>query len=217
MRWCPGRAGFGLAAVLMGLVACDPAGDREATTPPHPATPGTAATVANATTTTPLPAAVDPDRGFAIDRIIVGGPGVGVQASPLFRQVRFAAGDGFDRAVFEFETAMPYGGFSVGYADGDALGNAGCAAPRRRPGADLVLSFHGTGTHEGVYPDLGRRSYTGRERIRPASTEEIVEAILYCEFEATVEWALVIRDRRPFRAATMGDPPRIVVDVEHRP
>jgi hypothetical protein len=213
-RW---RAGLAATAVLIGLAACDRE-ERKGTTPTRPADPGTAATVATTPTRAALPTVVGPHRGFATDRVIVGGPGPdGVQASPLFRQVRFAAGDGYDRAVFEFETAMPYGGFYVEYSDGDALGDAGCEAPPRRPGADLVASFHGTGTHEGVYPDLGRRSYTGRERIRPASTEGILEAVLYCEFEATVEWVLVVRDRRPFRVSTLADPPRIVVDVGHRP
>jgi hypothetical protein len=79
-----------------------------------------------------------------------------------------------------------------------------------------VVSFHGTGTYEGVDPDLGRRSYTGRERVRPTSTNEIVEAVLSCEFEATVEWVLVVRDRLPFRVTSLTGPPRIVIDVERR-
>jgi hypothetical protein len=41
-----------------------------------------------------------------------------------------------------------------------------------------------------------------------------VEAVLYCEFEATVEWVLVLRERRRFRVTTLTGPPRIVIDVE---
>jgi hypothetical protein len=124
---------------------------------------------------------------------------------------------GYDRAVFEFESAMPYGGFYVEYAsDREGLGDAGCVSPKRSQGADLVVSLHGTGTTEGVYPNLGRRSYTGRERVRTTSTKEIREAVFFCEFEATVEWVLVIREKRPFRITTLSDPPRLLVDVQWR-
>jgi hypothetical protein len=188
------------------------------TTTTRLANPTTATTEQTATTTTTFAMTVDPNRGFSTERVVIHGPRPGdPRASSLFKQVRFAGDQGYDRAVFEFERGMPYGGFYVEYApDPDGLGDAGCVAPERRKGADLVLSFHGTGTHEGVYPDLGRQSYTGRERIRPTSTNEIVEAVHYCEFEATVEWVLVIRERRPFRVTTLTDPPRIVVDVERR-
>lgn len=112
---------------------------------------------------------------------------------------------------------MPYGGFYVEYAsDREGLGDAGCVPPERSEGADLVVSLHGTGTSEGVYPDLGRRSYTGRDRVRPTSTTEIREAVFFCEFEATVEWVLVIRERRPFRVTILSDPPRLSVDVQRR-
>lgn len=112
--------------------------------------------------------------------------------------------------MFEFESAMPYGGFYVEYAsDREGLGDAGCESPERSKGADLVVSLHGTGTTEDV-------SSTGRGRIRPTSTEEILEAVLFCEFEATVEWVLVIREKRPFRITTLSDPPRLLVDVQWR-
>jgi hypothetical protein len=176
----------------------------------------TTTTELTATTTTTSATTVDPDRGFSTDRAVIQGPGRdNPRASSLFKQVRFAGTEGHDRAVFEFERGMPYGGFYVEYAQGpDGLGDAGCVAPERRKGADLVVSLHGTGTSEGVDPGSGRRSYTGRERIRPTSTNEIVEAVLYCEFEATVEWVLVLRERRRFRVTTLTGPPRIVIDVE---
>ncbi len=127
----------------------------------------------------------------------------------------FGAGDGHDRAVFEFD-GFPWGGFYIEYAsDAKGLGDAGCSAPERAKGADLVVSFHGTGTTE--LPDgKGPRSYTGRERIRPESTNEILEAVFFCEFEATMEWVLVMRDKRPFRLTTLSDPPRVVLDVQRR-
>jgi hypothetical protein len=185
------RAGVAVAVVVC-LASCEPGGKgRESMT--------TTTRLADTTTATTDPG---PDDS---------------RVSTLLNQVRFAGGEGYDRAVFEFESAMPYGGFYVEYAPSrDGLGDAGCVAPDRQKGADLVVSLHGTGTSEGVDPGSGPRSYTGRERIRPTSTKELVEAVLYCEFEATVEWVLVIRERRPFRVATLADPPRIVVDVERQ-
>ena len=171
-----------------------------------------------ATTTTTSATTVDPDRGFSTERVVIHGPGPDdPRASSLFKQVRFAGHEGSDRVVFEFERGVPYGGFYVEYARSpDGLGDAGCVAPERRTGADLVVSLHGTGTSEGVDPGSGRRSYTGPERVRPTSTNEILEAVLYCEFEATVEWVLVLRERRRFRVTTLTGPPRIVIDVERR-
>jgi hypothetical protein len=171
-----------------------------------------------ATTTTTSATTVDPDRGFSTERVVMQGPGPDdPRASSLFKQVRFAGNEGSDRVVFEFERGMPYGGFYVEYGRSpEGLGDAGCVAPERQEGADLVVSLHGTGTSEGVDPGSGRRSYTGRERVRPTSTDEIVEAVLYCELEATVEWVLVLRERRRFRVTTLTGPPRIVIDVERR-
>ncbi len=157
-------------------------------------------------------------KDFGTEPVVIRGAGPdNSRESTLLKQVRFAGEEGYDRAVFEFEDAMPYGGFYVEYARSpDGLGDAGCEAPGRRNGADLVVSLHGTGTSDGVPPDIGRRSYTGGERIQPTGTNEMLEAVLYCEFEATVEWVLVLREELPFRVKRLTDPPRIVVDVERR-
>ncbi len=80
------------------------------------------------------------------------------------------------------------------------------------PGADLVVSFGG-GTREDPYSHSSRRSYTGRTRIRPRSTEQVREAVLFCEFEGELDWVLVVGEKRPFRVSTLDGPPRLVVDV----
>jgi hypothetical protein len=223
MRTRPGREAAvvairaGLAViVLVSLASCEPGESGQASMTGF--RDATATTDRMATTTTSAPT-VDPDRGFSTERVVFQEPGPDdPRASSLFKQVRFSGNQGYDRAVFEFERGMPYGGFYVEYGRGpDGLGDAGCVAPERQKGADLVVSLHGTGTAEGVDPGSGRRSYTGRERVRPTSTNEIMEAVLYCEFEATVEWVLVLRARQPFRVTTLTDPPRIVIDVERRP
>ena len=209
----------GCLLALLVLVSCD--GDDEAQ--PRPATsqmtPTTTATTTTgtggATTTISFSRAVDPNRGFSTERVIVHGPEPDdPRASSLFKQVRFSAGDGYDRAVFEFE-GFPWGGFYVEYAsEADGLGDAGCSAPERVEGADLVISFHGTGTTAGPNPNQGPRSYTGAKRIRPESTTEILEAAFFCELEATVEWVIVVHDQRRFPVAALADPPRLILDVE---
>ena len=210
------RAGLAVT-VLVSLARCEPGDNGRASMTTTSYADATAPTDRTATTTTTAPT-VDPDRGFSTERVVFQEPGPDdPRASSLFKQVRFSGNQGYDRAVFEFERGMPYGGFYVEYGRGpDGLGDAGCVAPERQKGADLVVSLHGTGTAEGVDPGSGRRSYTGSERVRPTSTNEIVEAVLYCEFEATVEWVLVLRERQPFRVTTFTDPPRIVIDVERR-
>jgi hypothetical protein len=122
----------------------------------------------------------DPNRGFSTERVTVRKPEPDdPRASSLFKQVHFGAGDGYDRAVFEFE-GFPWGGSYVEYASSpDGLGDAGCSAPERVKGADLVVSFHGTGTTTGPNPHEGPRSYAGTQRIRPESTTEILEAIFF--------------------------------------
>jgi hypothetical protein len=201
-----------LAVLLVCLgFGCD---EKEAASPPA-TSQGTTASTASSTTTSSTPRTIDPNRGFSTETVFVDGPGANAPGTSLFDQVRFAAGEGYDRAVFEFEQSLPYGGFYVEYdADGrDSLGDAGCEAPDRTQGVDLVVSFHGTGTSE-LPEGKGRQSYTGRERIRPETTKEIVEAVFFYEFEATVEWVLVLRQQRPFRLTTVDDPPRVVLDIQ---
>jgi hypothetical protein len=201
-------------AVLICLAGCEAGGaGRASITTTRPADP----TLGSTATATTFPTTNNPGRGFSTERVIVQGPGPdSPRASSLFKQVRFVAGDGFDQAVFEFE-GLPWSSFYVEYpSEDEGLGDAGCSAPERVKGTDLVVSFHGTGTSSEPYPNDAPRSYTGAERIRPRNTPQILEAVFFCELEAIVEWVLVLRDQRPFRVTTLTDPPRIVIDVERR-
>lgn len=212
------RSIAGALALAVVVPACERS---EQAAPPLASSP--AATAGSTTTSGPTAApprkGLDPQRNFDTERVWVQGPGTGnPKGSPLLKQVRFGAWRGYDRVVFEFEEYLT-GAFSVAYAAESAPDSLSseCSAPKRLPGADLVVSFHGTGTSEDPSSDSARRSYTGRSRLRPTSTEQVVEAVLFCEFEATLDWLLVIGDRRPFRVTTLDGPPRLVLDVVSAP
>ncbi len=85
-----------------------------------PRAPSTASTAAPATTSPPAAAAprrsLDRHRNFDTANVWVQGYGIGdPQGSGLLRQVRFGAGEGYDRVVFEYEDRLS-GFFSVAYA-----------------------------------------------------------------------------------------------------
>ncbi|HEY3238614.1 MAG TPA: hypothetical protein VGL92_03535 [Acidimicrobiia bacterium] len=213
-------------AGALALAVLAPACERhqQAAPPPPPSTASTAGTATTAgPTVTPPAQRLDPQRNFATEDVWVLGPGTGnPKGSPLLQQVRFGAGIGYDRVVFEFEEYLT-GKFSVAYVselESDYASDSpssDCSAPKRMAGTDLVVSLLGTGTREAPYSDSSRRSYTGRRRIRPTSTEQVREAVLFCEFEATLDWVLVVADKRPFRVTTLDGPPRLVVDVARAP
>lgn len=204
-------------AGAVALAVFVPACERHQQAAPAPPL-STVATVAPTTTAgptvTPPRRGLDPRRNFDTEEVRALGQGTGNPGgSPLLRQVRFGAGNGYDRVVFEFEEYL--GNFSVAYAPGsdpESLPSE-CSAPERVAGTDLVVSLLGTGTSEDPYSDTARRSYTGRQRVRPTSTEQVREAVLFCEFEATLDWVLVVDDKRPFRVTTLDGPPRLVLDV----
>jgi hypothetical protein len=99
------RAGVAIA-VLVCLGSCE-AGGKGRASMTTTTTERTASTTTSSTT-------VDPNRGFSTDRVVIQGPTpADPRGSSLFRQLSFAGNEGYDRAVFEFEGGLPYGGFYV--------------------------------------------------------------------------------------------------------
>ena len=211
MRW-----GFLVAAPF--LLACD--GDDEAAEPTPSSAATSTTTSAPATTTTPVPAGIPPERGFSTEELFVTfPPEPGRQEGATYlTDVRLGVGQGYERLTFQFDQAVPP--VHVHYEEEPfETSDAGCSVPRLAEGRVVTVSFHGTATHE-FSPDpnsRGRPTYTGSERLRSRDTRLIVEAVLSCEFEAEVEWAVVLRERRPFRAMTLSAPPRFVLDVQTTP
>lgn len=121
--------------------------------------------------------------------------------------------------TFQFDGAVPSPVLVWYEEEPFEISDAGCIVPRLPEGRVLTVSFHGSATHQfSADPNrLGRPTYTGSERLRSRDTRLIVEAVLSCEFEAEVEWAIVLGERRPFRAMTLSNPPRFVLDVQTAP
>jgi hypothetical protein len=128
----------------------------------------------------------------------------------LLRGVRVGRHGTYERVVFEFEgDDVPAA--SVAYADGeisqDGSGEpvpvAGGAAleVRMEPALDADLSK----------PDAPR-TYDGPGRIEVGGAA-LTEVVRVGGFEGVLAFAVGTRERLPFVARTLRDPPRIVVDV----
>lgn len=57
--------------------------------------------------------------------------------------------------------------------------------------------------------------YTGPERLegQAVGADVVQEVVATGDFEATLDWAIGLDEQRPFRAFTLEDPSRVVVDV----
>lgn len=134
-------------------------------------------------------------------------PGSGEQS--LLTEVRFGVHDGFERVVFEFEggtdlsylaeyveEAIPPSGNPVA-VDGEAT-----LQVTMTPASGVDLS--------GEEPV---ETYTGSDRIQPASAALVNELVLVEDFEATLRWAIGLPFRSEVAIDTLDDPHRLVVDI----
>ena len=125
--------------------------------------------------------------------------------------VRADRHEGFDRVVFEFDSAVP--GYTVGYAtkpiteDGSgrevSIAGEHVVEARMTPASGVNLDG------EQVVP-----TYTGPNRFSPM-TPEVAELVRTGDFEAVLTWAVGLRDRVDFRVTELTAPPRLVVDFRN--
>lgn len=121
--------------------------------------------------------------------------------------VRTDAHDGFDRIVFEFDNRVP--GYHIEYID----------QPVRKCGSGRVTRMAGDGWLEvRMYPanahtPEGRPTVAERERM--PNLPVISELELTCDFEAVVTWVLGVESPNRYRVRELGNPPRLVVDLQH--
>lgn len=126
-------------------------------------------------------------------------------------EVRFTP-DGCPRVAFVFENHVPE--YRVGYEDGDlAECGSGETIETDDWGASAFITFH-SNSASGVdlSKDPYRQTYTGDKDI-DVDAPVLRRIRQTCDFEATLEWAIAVDERRPFRVFTLKDPPRLVVDV----
>jgi hypothetical protein len=166
--------------------------------------------------------------GSARDDVeLVGEPGLEAVATPDFphattpvaqlADVRVGShgpADGrpaFDRIVLEFEKGAEEPSWRVAYV----------APPVREDGSGHVVALDGEAFVElRLTPASGadlsgeelRVTYDGPTRIE-LDGHLATELVRTGDFEATLGWALGLRERAPFAAAFLRDPPRLVVDV----
>jgi hypothetical protein len=193
-----------LAALLLAVTGCGGYDDDEASTPSTTAPPagsGDGIDSLEGASTNPASGPVQ----------TVTGPG---GATALLENVDLGRHEGYDRIVFRFKNIVP--GYRVEYVeppleedgsgavvkvDGDAF-----VSVRMEPASGFDLD-----TGEGV------QVYTGPRRLSGADTGASVvrEAVRTGDFEAVLTWAIGLSDRVDFKAQTLEDPPRLVVDFRN--
>ncbi len=129
--------------------------------------------------------------------------------------VRVGRHPGFDRVVFEFGTTVP--GYRVRYVPLPVKAD-GSGEPVPLPGARAALEVVFTPA-SGVdgRADPPAQTYSGPTRIASAETVQITEVTKAGDFEAVLIWATGLRSQVPFTVTTLASPPRVVIDLRHRP
>ena len=202
--------------VTCGLSACKRA------EPPKPAAPAVEAPpVANVPATPPVPAPETPPASEqpAPASAAVGSPAATTGASkgsatsrskqpPVLRAVRSAKQAGFDRLVFEFDTAgLP--AWNIEYVDKPVL-DCGSGEPVKVAGdAWLQVRFTGAQAHT----EQGKS--TSGPRRRPLAQAVAKELVRICDFEGEVTWVIGVNRPNPYTPRVMTAPSRLVIDIAH--
>lgn len=128
----------------------------------------------------------------------------------VLQAVRTAAHPGFDRVVFEFDaSALP--GYHIEYID----------RPVRQCGSGDPVEMAGDGWLEVrmspayAHTETGKPTVAERERLPDLPVLRELEST--CDFEAVVTWVLGVASPNAYRVLELADPPRLAVDVQHRP
>lgn len=128
----------------------------------------------------------------------------------ILREVRSAAHAGYDRVVFEFGNGM-LPGYHIEYAAGSVYQCGSGDEVSVAGAAKLIVRLEPARAHD------ERGNVTIEERQRVLTLPAMKELLIVCDFEAQVEWVVGLAGRTPYRVAELGEPPRLVVDVQHRP
>jgi len=128
-------------------------------------------------------------------------------APRLLQAVRAARAAGYDRVVFEFRDGVP--GFHLEYVD----------RPIRDCGAGDVKPIDGEGWLEvrfypaNAHTEAGQPTLAERELFPRLPIVREIERT--CDFEAVVTWVVGTASPHRYRAFELGDPPRLVIDIDH--
>lgn len=129
----------------------------------------------------------------------------------LLSAVRASRHEGYDRVVFEFETAVP--GYAVGYHQGE-LTEDGSGNPVAVAGGHILLVRMENAGGADLSGSTLRETYKGPPRIT-TNTPEVAELVRAGDFEGVLTWAIGVRDEVGFRVQVLSGPPRLVIDVRN--
>jgi hypothetical protein len=122
--------------------------------------------------------------------------------------LRAAAHAGFDRVVFEFQGGVP--GFHVEYVD-HPVRDCGAGEPQDIAGdAHLEVRMSPANAHT----EEGKPTVPERE-LKPG-LPNVREIQRTCDFEAVVTWVIGVGSPNRYRTFELTDPPRLVVDIDHK-
>jgi hypothetical protein len=131
------------------------------------------------------------------------------QGLGLLTAVRVGAQPGFDRVVFEFESAVP--GYSVEYVPLPLTADPSGLPVAIQGDHALWVRMEPAASYDPASDPL-RLTYTGPTRIS-TSLPTAVEVVKTGDFEAVLSWAIGVRGEQPFKVSTLSAPPRLVVDI----
>ncbi len=129
--------------------------------------------------------------------------------------VRVGRHPGFDRVVFEFGTTVP--GYRIRYVPLPVKAD-GSGADVPLPGARAALQITFTpasGFDTRATPPV--QTYAGPTRIAGAQTVQVTDVARSSDVDAVLSWAAGLRTQVPFTVTTLAAPPRVVIDLQHRP
>ncbi len=193
--------------VTLILAACT--GDAATPTPsPGPTVPATTSPTATATDgdTTPSPApTTTPDgEAFSCDLPVVE-PGSVPIANIV--DVRVGTHDGYDRLVVEFEQGTPE--FTLDRAE-PPFTEDGSGFPVEVEGESFLGLVMRGGTKQ---TDAGTSSYEGPTEF-DTGFPMLVHVVEAGDFERQSTWYLGLTEEACVRVLLLGEPPRLVIDVE---
>jgi hypothetical protein len=198
------KALLAAAAVLVAALALACNGDDDngggGSTPTRPpATPAAA-------TATPDPGAIDSRPGGTAPVSVqsIPSPLSGVVTQTAVRIGLHPEQGGWDRIVLEFDRGIPPA--EISYVDQAVA--CGSGEPVAVQG-QAILSVRMTTAQ--AHNDAGNAT---TPRQLPGQGGVIQEALVYCDFEAHVDWAIGLRARNNFKITTLSNPPRLVVDIK---
>jgi hypothetical protein len=129
-------------------------------------------------------------------------------APVTLRKIRTGQHDDFDRVVFDFEGETPPG-FHVEYIDKLAR-KCGPDELKMADGIWLLVRMTPAQAHQ----ESGRTSLGGIEFDE--NLQVIKDIGRVCDADGQTEWLIEVDGRKPYRAETLFEPARLVIDIKHQ-